>query len=128
MKSICPNCTNEMKKEKIWDTNVSCQRCGNDWIRVPKYCKVDYLNMIDLAIMESKISKDELSFKLSLDISELKNSIKKYTYFDLKIYKDLAKVTNKTIEEITEPLLIRIEEFKKYKIDYLKREVLIDAK
>ncbi|MCK9470725.1 MAG: hypothetical protein M0Q88_03100 [Bacilli bacterium] len=120
MDLICPNCTGKVEKERPLDLYVSCDKCGNEWTIVPKFSKLEYLQMIQEEIQKS--TKVELSQRHEVDIDELIENILDYGFYTQDIYYKLCKVTGRTMKNIQEYLLIRPEDFETYREDYLRRE------
>lgn len=102
---ICPNCTNLLERNSIFDRIIHCSKCGNDWIGVPKRTKYDLFEMIN----------DDNS----PGAEEIKSIILNYDYFEVGFYSKLSELTKKTIKELTESVLIRVEDYDSYKEDYL---------
>lgn len=120
MSLICPNCTNELQKERPLDLYVTCNKCGNEWREIPKFSKLEYLQMIQKEIKKS--TKEELSQRHKIDINELIENILRYNFYTQDIYYRLCKITGRTMKNIQEYLLIRPEDFETYREEYLKRE------
>lgn len=104
---ICPNCTNPLKRNSMFEKIIHCSKCNNDWIVVLKRTKYDLLEMIN---------SDN-----SLDAEEIKSVILNYDYFDIDFYSKLSELTKKAIKELTELDLVRVKDYDSYRENYLRK-------
>lgn len=120
MSLICPNCKSKLVPENWYDKKIKCNKCKNVWVRSTKYGNSDYINMIDERIAYLGISEEEYSVETGVDIRKLKEILTNYDYFVMEIYKEISKATGKTIRELTEILLIKLEDYDSYREEKIK--------